>query len=187
MIGLECLSREHIVGILSKLFGGKPSKDEFAQKVKLDLQKLFPNKEITYHGDETFCLDIQDESTFYLSNIYQDYCKAPSSARENVVSHYLAFFSDLEKQKHPDYFEVGYYRFFPHIRSRAFFSISSLMMKAQGVKEPLSCPFRPFVSNLVVSAVIDSEHSVGSVTEKNLEDWNKSFEDVEKVAIENLF
>lgn len=175
------------MGILSKLFGGKPSKEEFADTLKIELQKLFPEKEITYHGDETFCLDIQDQSTFYLSNIYQDYCKAPSSARQNVIHHYLSFFSDLEKQKHPEYFEVGYYRFFPHIRSRAFFSFNSLIFKAQGVKEPLSWPFRPFASDLVVSAVIDSEHSVGSVTAENLKDWNKSFEEVEKVAIENLF
>lgn len=175
------------MGFLSKLLGGKPSRDEFVEIVLKELHAVFPGRKITLHGGETFCLEIEGLTNFYLSNAYQDYCAAASNQdRKGVLDRYLATLSDVDAHKSTDLFETCQDRFFPQVRHASFFGYSALQLKTRGITEPLDCPATPLVGDLSVTLVIDSPSSVSSVSSKQLDGWKKSFNDVYQVALHNL-
>jgi hypothetical protein len=59
-----------------------------------------------------------------------------------------------------------------------------------GKEEPdpgKKCQYRPLVDDLIVGLVYDTEHSITTVNQNNLSEWEVGLDDALKIAKENLW
>src|SRR5262245_34264848 len=88
-----CISLVSWPMALFGLFGGKPSKDEFAALFAKRLKAEGLTQPFRYVA-ETFSLQSEDSLMFNLGNAYAYYCDAPKDQRERVLAEFVASLRD---------------------------------------------------------------------------------------------
>ena len=163
---------------------GKPTREDFAEEFVNALQNAGIGESLEYDPGQ-FTITYGDNILF-LENAYKDYCATPRRHRSDVIQKYVA--ADQERgEEVPEHFEVGLDRYFPHLRSQAFFSMSDLLFRSRGIQSKFDSAFLSFCGDLCTSLVYDRPNSVQSITATMLKDWGRSFEDALSVAQNNLF
>lgn len=166
---------------------GKPSQDKFAKMMIKELRSLGVEGEIEYDADD-FMLNIGSGKQF-LGNAYNEYIAAPRNKHAEVLHSYaMVSVQTTQSDGPPDEFEDAKANILPRIRDRAFMPYNRLKMMAQGIAaEDISVSDRPYTDYLSIELCYDTEFTVMSVGEDQLETWGKSFDEVLGIARDNLW
>jgi uncharacterized protein YtpQ (UPF0354 family) len=147
--------------------------------------KLFSH--LTYDAD-SFRIQLNDSRnftmTFSLRNVYKDYQKADRKGRLGVLDKYIQAFATPAEMSNG---EAALQHLMPVIRDKSMFEYVALTERLSGTRKPSNVvPSLPFFEHLVITLVVDSEHSTTSVNNGKLMEWNIDFPSALKIAIDNL-
>jgi hypothetical protein len=165
------------------LFGGKPSRDEFAALVAQRLKASGEARTVQY-DKTTFSLQVESDTAFNLENVYRYYCEAPKGERERVLAEFLASWAETSAPIPKDWAEAAP-KVLPYVRPLEYFSLSSLQLQLEG--KPLRPPpHRPLGEELGIYLAFDRPSSIASVDAEQLAAWGVSFEEALDQARDNL-
>lgn len=166
---------------------GKVTRDKFAQLMANELQAQGYEGSIEYDPD-TFVLVLESGNQF-LGNAYNEYVAASRKQRADILRAYAAGSVETrEGEVVPDSFEDAKGNILPRIRDRAFMPYNILRMQLQGMDpDKFDVAHRPFTDTLSVELCFDTEHSVVTIGESQLEKWGQSFDNAIAVARDNLW
>ncbi len=147
--------------------------------------KLWPG-DIKFSIDN-FSITLGDTGeVLYLDNSYSDWVSQSDEAGRNAVIDRLvqvAFASKAaEKTKH---FADAAPNILPAIRSRQYIE-NVWMYDGAGPADGFSVASRPLCDWLTVIITINAETSIATISDKQLTEWGKSFDEVMTVAMANL-
>jgi uncharacterized protein YtpQ (UPF0354 family) len=163
------------------------TQEQFAAIVlkRMGKSKLFSH--LTYDADP-FRIRFNDSRnltlTFNLRNVYKDYQKANRKDKLGTLDKYIqAFVTPAEMSNG----EAALQHLMPVIRDKSMFEYVALTERLSGTRKPSNVvPTLPFFEHLVMTLVVDAEHSTTSVNHGKLADWNVDFSSALKIAIDNL-
>jgi uncharacterized protein YtpQ (UPF0354 family) len=115
---------------------------------------------------------------FNLETFYEDY-QAQPEAIEQLIEHILATLRQLNQDRHTAGFAEISDRVFPMLKPLR------LLANVRERKLPMLI-YRPFLSDLIVSYVIDETSSVAYLNEEHLEHWGIGEQDIHAAALANL-
>jgi hypothetical protein len=172
------------VGIFDKLFAKKPTREEFAKIVMAALEKGGA-RDLRLNPEDGSIRVGSSNTTFYIDNAFRDYCAAESGARSGVVEKYASTF--VQAKPMPKDFASAKDSLLPVVKDPAYFSLSMLMLKADGKDtSKLNYVTKDIVDGLVAGVACDTEHSIMNVNVSTLQEWGVSFEEALEIAILNL-
>src|SRR6516225_5690196 len=107
------------MGIVDKLLGKPPGRDEFAELVRQELARAGAG-EARYDAKD-FSLRVSGSSnTIFLENTYGEFCRVDKATRAVIVQRLTAAFAS--KVEIPKSFEEAKPHLMPIVRDRAYFS-----------------------------------------------------------------
>src|SRR5262249_45141790 len=112
------------------LFGGKPSRDDFAALVAKKLKASGLSHALRYEKT-TFTLHADGGPSFNLENAYRYYCDAASAQRERVLAEFFASWSDSAAPV-PKNWQEAAPQVLPYVRPLQYFSLSATQLKLEG-------------------------------------------------------
>ncbi len=115
---------------------------------------------------------------FNLETFYEDYQAQPETL-EQLIEHILASLRQLNRDRHTAGFAEISDRVFPMLKPM------QLLNSVRERKLPMLI-YRPFLSELIVSYVIDETSSVAYLNEEHLEQWGIGEQDIHAAALANL-
>jgi uncharacterized protein YtpQ (UPF0354 family) len=164
-----------------------PKPDRFSRLVRKVFQASGVASRIQY-DPEHFKLTIeegQSPKVVFLSNMYQEYCKAPFGKRLEIIQRYARAFTS-QAARLPDSLDEARPNLLPHLRDRAFHGITRLQLELQGVElHPI--PTRLFTDHLAFELVYDCPEHVMSVPVDQLEHWGITLDEALAIARDNLW
>jgi hypothetical protein len=190
------------MNFLEKVFSGKPSRADFAKMMIQALQKAGIETEDQSESD--FSLKLAGGATFFLGNVYANFCGAPRGKRQAIVSEFVAAAASIsDLPSIPADFAAIKPSLMPVIRDAASFSIERLMNRKNGKDAaPRAVPFgggdmvtvdgigeltKPVAEGLVVGLAYDAERTITSIYRDHFEKWGVSLDEAFKAAKENLW
>lgn len=172
------------MGILDRLFSGKPTLEEFAKKVMTALEKGGA-RELQFDAAQNAIRVGPTDGTFYLANAFADYVAADRKARDGVIHRYVSSF--LQHKPMPKDFASVKSFLMPTLKDPAFFSMAQLLMRVNGQDDSkFHTPTMPITGGLHASVAFDTENSIMNANQSSLDDWGVTFEEAFQVAILNL-
>lgn len=174
------------MGIWKWLFG-PPSRHRFAQQIIAGLKRAQYPYEIRYDQAEFRLLFTEGGTTrgfAQLHNIYHEHCLTPKKDRKNhlrrLIRSKLRGDSDI-----PEEFEDARPDILPVIRSRAYFELTPLQARVEGLDFP-SPPYQPLAEHLGIGLVYDLPESMVSLNQPQLAKWDVNFYQAYEAGLENL-
>jgi len=172
------------VGILDKYLSKKPTKEDFAKKVLEALEKGGAGKLRYNPADNSIRVESRD-ATFYMDNAYTDYLATAKGARSGVIQRYVSSF--LHHKPIPKDFASVKASLLPIVKDPAYFSLSLLMLKADGKDtSKIDDATEQIAEGLVTAIACDTEHTIMTVNRSTLEEWGATFEEALEIATSNL-
>jgi hypothetical protein len=172
------------MGLFDKLFGPL-SKKKFARLLADAIKQAGEPAPIHYDAEE-FRLVVEGEGkrAFNLSNIYQEYCATLVAKQRQALRHFVrSWFAN--RKEIPATFEDAVHDLLAAVRNRSYFEITRLQAQLDGLP-PFDWPHRVIAEHLALSLVYDLPEALMQVTQQQLTDWGRSFEEALGVACENL-
>lgn len=172
------------MSFFSKLFG-PPTKDKFADMMIKAIRKAGEEAKLIY-DPQAFSITAErdNKNVFNLGNVYAEYCGAPKDiqqiAFQNAVRTWFAYLKEV-----PDDFEDAKHDLLPVVRSCAYYGITNLQMRLQGMNE-IEWKFRPLTEHLGVNLVYDLPESTMQISADQFAKWNVGFDDAYEIACRNL-
>ena len=177
------------MNFLDKVFSGKPSRADFAQMIIQALHKAGIEKVDESVSD--FSLKLERGGTLFLSNVYANFCSAPRSARQSIVSEFVTAAASIpELPSIPSDFAAAKPSLMPVIRDAAYFSMVQLMNRKNGNSKDdrgLDVVLKNLAGGLVVGLAYDTERNIASINRDFFEPWGVSLDEAFKAAKENLW
>ncbi len=177
------------MNFLDKVFSGKPSRADFAQMIIQALHKAGIEKVDESVSD--FSLKLESGGTLFLSNVYANFCSAPRSARQSIVSEFVTAAASIpELPSIPSDFAAVKPSLMPVIRDAAYFSMVQLMNRKNGNSKDdrgLDVVLKNLAGGLVVGLAYDTERNIASINRDFFEPWGVSLDEAFKAAKENLW
>jgi uncharacterized protein YtpQ (UPF0354 family) len=172
------------VGIFEKLLLKKPTKVEFAKHVLNALEKA--GVVGSQYDVEKSSIRVESRNaTFYLDNAFASYLAAEKAQRSGVIQRYVSAF--LQTASIPKDFATARASLLPIVKDPAYFSLSLLMLKADGQDtSKLDNVTKRIAEGLVATIACDTEHTIMTVDRSTLEEWRVTLEEALEVATINL-
>src|SRR5262249_5660120 len=173
------------MGLLDRLLFRKPSKEAFVKLVLEALQKGGASGVRYSAADFSVRVDSADK-TFFLENAFTDYSHAEKTTdREASLQRYVSSF--LEATPTPTDFDSARANLMPVVRDPAYFSLTTLKVRAEGKDaSKLVYTTKPVAPGLVAGLAYDSERAIMTVNQSTLQEWGASLDDALDIAIQNL-
>jgi uncharacterized protein YtpQ (UPF0354 family) len=172
------------MSVFDRLFSKKSPRDEFLKKV-MEALSASGAREVHYNPEDGSIRVGSREATFYLDNAFADYSAAEREACSGVIQRYVSSF--LQAAPTPKSFSDARVMLLPAVRDPAYFSLSLLMLRADGKDtSKLEYTTKSITNGLVACVALDSEHNIMNVNSATLRDWGVSFDEALEVAIMNL-
>jgi len=175
------------MNFLDKVFSGKPSRADFAEMVIQALHKAGMEK--IDQSESDFSLKLAGGATIFLGNVYANFCNAPRSARQSIISEFVTAAASIpELPSIPSDFATVKPSLMPVIRDAAYFSMIQLMNRKSGIDD--SDPevvLKNLAGGLVVGLAYDTERNITSIGRSSFEQWSVSIDEAFKAAKENLW
>jgi uncharacterized protein YtpQ (UPF0354 family) len=156
------------------MFGlfGKPSKAKFAQIVIQAAQEAGVGDGIT-HDEADFSLR-RGKALIHLGNVYADYCRGGRAQKQQVVKNIIEMMDVLAK---PVTREEALEQCVAVVRERALFEFLRLRTQIQG-SESIAVAVSPLTDWFVRAVVLDAPGSMRTVSQKDLEAWKITFDEL---------
>ena len=170
------------MSILDFLQGGTP-KDRFAQKVIRRAKARGWAGPAPDYVRQPYSLRFSNEHTLFLDNCFAAWNKSPPADKDRQIDILLGI---LFEPRHGDRFDTAAPCLLPAVRNRSHLTNAWLtpgLDKSRGVYDGA---MQPMGEDLVVVAVIDTEMTIGYVTQGKLTDWGMALEPVLATALTNL-
>ena len=176
---------------LDKVFSGKPSRADFAEMMIRALHQAGINKDKIDQSESDFSLKLPGGTTFFLGNVYANFCNAPHSRRQAIVAEFVTAAASIpELPSIPSDFAAVKPSLMPVIRDAAYFSMIQLLNRKNGNTKDdpgLDVVLKNLAGGLVVGLAYDTERNITSINRDFFEKWGVSLEEAFKVAKENLW
>jgi hypothetical protein len=175
------------MSLLDKVFSGKPSRTDFAESVIQALHRA--GIEQIDQSESDFSLKLAGGATIFLGNIYAHFCSAPRSARQSIISEFVAAAASLpELSSIPSSFAAVKPSLMPVIRDAAYYSMVQLTNRKNGMDDPdPEVVLKNLADGLVVGLAYDTERNIASIGRSSFEPWGVTLEEAFKAAKENLW
>ncbi len=152
---------------------GKPSQSKFAAQLCAAIAKLYGQQKYRYDAENSRLVHENGDGEINLSNMYQEHCSLPRAERKANLQRIASIFVSSSEEMPTSFEEVK-----PHLRpkiwSRATFDFMELKSQIDGNKV-LDLPLYPLGSHLYSSLVYDTENSMRSVSNEDLNNWGTTF------------
>ena len=177
------------MNLLDKVFSGKPSRADFAEMVVQALHKAGINKEKIDQSESDFSLKLAGGATIFLGNVYANFCSAPRSARQSILSEFIASAASIpDLPSIPSDFATVKPSLMPVIRDAAYYSMIQLMNRKNGKNDPgVEVVLKNLAGGLVVGLGFDTKRNITSIDSDVFEQWGVSLDEAFKAAKDNLW
>jgi hypothetical protein len=149
------------------------------------------NKDKIDQSESDFSLKLPGGTTFFLGNVYANFCNAPRSRRQAIVAEFVTAAASIpELPSIPSDFAAVKPSLMPVIRDAAYFSMIQLLNRKNGNTKDdpgLDVVLKNLAGGLVVGLAYDTERNITSINRDFFEKWGVSLEEAFKVAKENLW
>src|ERR1039458_2150712 len=184
-------SFENAMTFLDKVFSGKPSRADFAEMMIRALHQAGINKDKIDQSESDFSLKLPGGTTFFLGNVYANFCNAPRSRRQAIVAEFVTAAASIpELPSIPSDFAAVKPSLMPVIRDAAYFSMIQLLSRKNGnTKDDLGLDvvLKNLAGGLVGAVAYDTDRNIPSINRDFFEKWGVSLEEAFKAAKENLW
>jgi len=168
------------MGLLDRFFG-PPSQDKFAKLVISRLTRARVPGPFEYDRSK-FSIKQQDETLYFLDNVYQEYCRATKQDRELVLTTFLRGW--VTQAEIPNDFEDAKHDLLPALRARAYFELDLPLASPKFSLEDYA--YQIVADDLGLSVVYDLPASMITVTREQLDAWGVSLYEALEAAKQNL-
>jgi hypothetical protein len=172
------------VGWLSSLFGGPPSRDQFAKLVMAEIARHDSSAKLQYDAAQ-FLIDQNGEGFINLSNLYQEYCHVPRGERAAMLQRFVRGCVGATGFDLPAEFDDVHPDLLPVVRSRFYLEAVELQSRARGGKD-FQPPQQLIGDHLALSLVFDMPQAMRSIIQDDLDRWGVSFYEAVEAARRNL-
>ncbi len=163
---------------------GKPGKNKFAKQLIAAIKDA-TGMEFEYDRDNfQLVMPGDDAVQLNLANIYQEHCNLDKEDRPTHLESIASIF-DAKNQGLPDNFEDIKSNLRPKLWNRSTFEFAAIRAKIDGTSGP-DIPLYPVGEHLYSSLVYDTEHSMRSISNSDLENWGVSYYEAMEHAVQNL-
>jgi hypothetical protein len=163
-------------------FSRTPSKAAFVKLVRAEMDRA--GVQGTWEYDEQEFSLRMDDALLFLGNSYASYCEADKQLRPRIVENIVS--AILPLQDAPIEREQALGMAVAVIRELALFEFTSLLWQMDGIERPVEMAAEPVSDWLGRTVVLDSPGSMRMVTQKDLEHWDISFDELFAVGLEKL-
>jgi uncharacterized protein YtpQ (UPF0354 family) len=165
------------------------SEDEFGQTIADRMKQAGESGKVAYDSTD-FCIVVEDEDgvlvgQFNLDNVYQDYCRQPSTHRDAFLTQMVQV-GLVRHKKIPEDFADAKTDILPAVRSRSTFELMWLEQRAQGQPVSPDLPFSCVGDHLTAIAVYDLPEANQTISIEQMDQWGISFYETMEVAKQNL-
>jgi hypothetical protein len=166
-------------------FHKTPSKSRFVDLVTDALRQAGETGKLEYDR-AGFALRCEgpEQRIFWLNNVYKEYCAASPEQRQALLRNFVRSWRTPDYSV-PDNFEDVHPDLLPSVRSRGYFEMTVLQLRAEG-HEADDSPYRPLADHLAVGLAYDLPGAILQIGRHNLDTWKVSFDDALKAACDNL-
>jgi hypothetical protein len=172
---------------LDKVFSGKPSRPDFAEMMIQALREA--GIETIDRSESDFSLKLASGATFFLGNVYANFCGAPRGKRQSIVSEFVAAAASMpDLPSIPTDFATVKPSLMPVICDAVYFSLIQLMQRKNGNRDAvLEDLIKPIAGGLQVGLAYDTERNITTLDREHFEKWGVSLDEAFKAAKENLW
>lgn len=174
---------------LTNLLGGKPSKNDFAKMVLKMTAGSAKNDKPTYDA-KAFAIRYFNEAgeetmAMNLSNIYADYCQTPKELRNQLLTNFIS--ADFTE---PETLHDAIVNIMARLQPRMFFEVMELnsspnRQQSDGTDKVVH-HYERLAEHFAITLVVDNPTTVYYLSNKTLEQWGTTFEEILPRAITNL-
>jgi hypothetical protein len=164
---------------------GTPTEAQYAEMLINSIRNSGETRELVYHPDESKVSVRDDAKRFlWLGNIYREYCQAHRSQRPRALAMQVQSWFASENSLPSDFTDAAG-NLLPRVRERAFWPLTQLTMRLEGLERAAYCS-RPLTEHLVVSVVYDWPSSMCEVGEETFKEWDVTLDYALEQATRNL-
>jgi hypothetical protein len=175
------------MGFLSRLFGGTPSREDFAQMVTDALRNAGETGAIEFMP-ATYTLKITspdgNRHLMKLTNYYGEFTGVPKNERDEFLLS-VAAQQRSSMIPMPKTFSEAKLRLMPSLRRRSYWAFSILSSKLNGMEVDIK-PFRLIDDEIGLSLVLDYPDVMRLVDQEMVASWGVSEDEAIAAAIANL-
>jgi hypothetical protein len=163
------------------LFGGNPSRDQFASMLLKEAKRAGITTAYEYDAKE-FTLKA-GSGRLYLGNFHDTYCQANAEHKKKLIGNFIA---TMQLPQVPDSFEEAKANLVTVIRERALFAFTEMEYRIKGNESGLKVACEPMTAWFTKSLVIDFPKCVSVVSTEHLKKWGVTFEEATTTGLEHL-
>ncbi len=180
------------MNLLDKVLSGKPSRADFAEMIVQALHKAGINaginKEKIDQSGSDFSLKLPGGATIFLGNVYANFCTAPRSARQSLLSDFITAAASIpDLPSIPSDFVTVKPSLMPIIRDAAYFSMIQLLNRKNKNDQGVDVVLKNLAGGLAVGLGFDTKRNITSINRDVFEQWGVSPEEAFKAAKDNLW
>ena len=173
-----------VMGILDRFFGPPPA-DRFARQMIEVFREVGSDRDYQYDAEQFRLVGGErGKEILNLQNFYAEHCGLPRKLRKQHLRQVVrgVLQSQLEL---PDEFEHAKPDLRPKLWMRAAFTKLNLRQKIEG-GDGMDVPLYPLGEHLSIGIVYDLPHSMRSLTNSDLEEWDTSWYEALEAARHSL-
>ena len=176
------------MNLLDKVFSGKPSRADFAEIVISALHKAGIKRDKIDQSENDFSLKLPGGATIFLGNVYANFCSAPRSARQSILSEFVASAASIpDLPSIPSDFATVKPSLMPIIRDAAYFSMIQLLNRKNKNDQGVDVVLKNLAGGLAVGLGFDTKRNITSINRDVFDEWGVSLEEAFKAAKDNLW
>lgn len=173
------------MGLLD-LFKKPPNETQFSEIASAALKATGIYNHIEFDR-ENFLLRLgeEDNHSWYLTNAYNEYCKAERSERAAILERYIQSIVAMKDSAIPDDYEVTKEKLYPGVREPA--ELEYLRLRAKYDSEPVQdTALTPLTDQLAKVIIYDTSKNMTLLSVDTLKEWKMSYDEVFDQALDNL-
>jgi len=164
---------------------GKPSQAKFASQLIALLKVYEPHTQFRFDNEESQIIRVGEKGHINLTNMYHEHCSLPRKDREANLLKLVSIFK-ANSDELPEHFEDAKPHLRPKIYARSTLEFLNLEQRLKGDSTRLDVPLYPLGSHLYASLAFDTEHSIRSISNDDLQRWGVTYYEAQEIACQNL-
>jgi len=171
-----------VLNFFKNLFNRPLSADKFADIALDALRRTWPEHTFALER-EKFQIRQSDGLLINLHNIFTDYRRADPAMRKQQLDRFVRGIVSTGSSE--DVYEEVKNRLLPVLRNLSGVDLMRIEAADEKTLSDIMC-FRPLSDDLGIALAIDSELNIKQIGDDVLKRWNKTFDEVLQVAVDNL-